>query len=80
MWDFPRLLMAAGGLGVLAIGIRKKNGTDAGIGACFVGNALFGYLAKSNDIYAWFQLASVIALAALVIVKYRASRKKKEKA
>jgi hypothetical protein len=78
MWDVPRLVMAAGGLGVLAVGIRKKDRTDAGVGACFVGNALFGYLAKSNDVYAWLQLASVIAMAVLVVVKYRASRKKKE--
>jgi high-affinity Fe2+/Pb2+ permease len=71
--------MAAGGLGVLAIGLRKKDKTDAGVGACFVGNALFGYLAKSNDVYAWFQMASLIALAVLVVIKYR-TRKRREKA
>jgi ABC-type uncharacterized transport system permease subunit len=79
MSDFPWVLMAVGGLGVFAVGVRKKELTDVGIGGCFVGSALFGYLAKSNDMYSWLQLAFAIAMVAFVGVKFRAARKRPRK-
>lgn len=80
MWDFPRLLAAIGGLGLVMVGIRKKEWIEAGLGACFAGNAVFGYLAKSNDMYFWFQGPFVIAMIALVIARFRASAMRDENA
>ena len=76
MWDFPRLLMVVGGVGLMVIGFRKTEMTEVGIGGCFIGSALFGYLAKANDMYAWPQFAFTIAMAVLVVAKLRASRKR----
>lgn len=68
--------MALGGLGLALIGFRKKDMLDAGIGGCFIGSALFGYLSRSDNRYAWVQLLFAIAMAVLVIAKFRAVRKK----
>lgn len=69
MWDLPRLLMAVSGLGLIVIGIRGKKMWEAGYGFCIVGSALFGYLARDNDIYSWLQWPFVVAMVALVMTK-----------
>lgn len=67
MWNFPLLMMVAGGLGLIVIGIRGRKMWETGYGICTVGITLFGYLAKANDMYSWFQWPFMVALVALVI-------------
>lgn len=69
MWDIPRLVMAVSGLGMIVIGIRRKKMWEAGCGFCIAGSALSGYLAKTNDAYAWFEWPFVVALVALVLAR-----------
>jgi hypothetical protein len=76
MLDTPRLLMIVGGLGLAVIGIRRKDRLEIGLGLCFIGSALAGQLATSNEIYAWIQLLFVIGMAVLLVAKYRALKKK----
>jgi hypothetical protein len=76
MLDTPRLLMIVGGLGLAVIGIRRKDRLEIGLGLCFIGSALAGQLAASNEVYAWIQLLFVIGMAVLLVAKYRALKKK----
>ncbi|WP_036164986.1 hypothetical protein [Massilia sp. 9096] len=76
MLDVPRLLMVVGGLGLALIGVRRKDRVEIGLGLCFIGSALAGQLAMSNEIYAWIQLLFVIGMAVLLVVKLRASKKR----
>lgn len=76
MLDTPRLLMVVGGLGLALIGARRKDRVEIGLGLCFIGSALAGYLAMTNEIYAWIQLLFVIGMAVLLVVKLRAMKKK----
>jgi hypothetical protein len=69
MSDLPRLLMAVSGLGLIVIGIRDKKMLEASYGFCIVGIALFGYLARTDDMYSWFMWPFVIAMASLVLTK-----------
>lgn len=79
MLDVPRLLMVVGGLGLAAIGVRKKQMLDVGIGACFVGSAWFGHLARSDPMYGWLQLACSVAMGVLVVLKFLALRRQRRK-
>jgi high-affinity Fe2+/Pb2+ permease len=76
MLDTPRLLMIVGGLGLAVIGIRRKDRLEIGLGLCFIGSALAGRLATSNEVYAWIQLLFVIGMVVLLVAKYRALKKK----
>jgi hypothetical protein len=76
MLDIPRLLMVVGGLGLALIGVRRKDRVEIGLGLCFIGSALAGHLAMSNEVYAWIQLLFVIGMAVLLVAKFRAVKKK----
>jgi hypothetical protein len=75
MWDVPRLLMTVAGLGMIVIGIRRKTMWDVAFGGCFIGSAVFGYLAKSNEMYSWFQLLFAVAPLALAVIRLTQKRK-----
>lgn len=77
MLDIPRLLMVVGGLGLAVIGARRKDRVEIGLGLCFIGSALAGYLAMSEPIYSWVQLLFVLGMAGLLVVKLRAMKRKK---
>lgn len=70
MWDFPKVLVAVAGLGMVFIGIQRKKLWEFSYGCCFVAYATFAYLAQSNDIFRWPEFACLIGMVALVIRKF----------
>jgi hypothetical protein len=51
MRDFNTLLTAVGAIGLLIFGFRNRKIWDIRCGGCFLGIALFGYLAGVNEQY-----------------------------
>ena len=61
--------MALGGVWMIVIGMHQKKVWEAGFGCCVIGIVVSGYLATSNEVYSWLQLAFSITLVSLAIVR-----------
>lgn len=72
--------MGVSGLLVLGIGIAKSQRYEIVAGTCFVGTALFGYLAKADPIYDWPQDAFAIGLLGVSIAKMFALKRRRHPA
>lgn len=77
-WNYWEGLMGIAGTVVLVIGLYKRQRLDVAAGLCFVGMALSGHLAASDDGYAWLRSAFSLALTAVAIAKLFALKRRNQ--